>query len=596
LIGDVASYTLVAVAKDAPSIDKAMESLLTENERVKRFGFTQSELDRAKKALLSNIETRYNEREKTNSRAFVGEYVNQFLKGSIATSIETEFKLHQELVPSIKLDEINALIKEWLKPTDRAVVIQAPEKDADKLKPADVYAGMLNTDFSKGLKAYEDKVAKGGMMPNKPVPGKIIGEKKIAELGVTEWTLSNGAKVVFKPTDFKNDEIQFSAISRGGSSLTPDADFITADNASQLVLVGGIGEMSYMEMQKEMTGKQVQVFPSIRNYSEGIGGSSTPKDFETAMQLLHLYFTAPRKDENMFNVIKMQINAIMANKNNNPQAVFSDTLEYVLGSYHPRTKPFEAAMASQMNLDKAMEIYKARFANAGDFLFTFVGNINPDQFRGYVETYIASLPSNGQKEEWKDLGIRYPKGYLEKKVFKGKEQKASVQLIYTGDAQYSDEESMQLDQTVKALNIKLREILREEKGGTYGTGASVDMRRVPVGSYKITIGWTCAPDKVEELVKAALNEIEKIKQNGATKDDVEKVIAEDTRGLENRVRENDYWLSNLEDKFYFGEDPTLILKDKETLKKLTPARTKELANKYFNNGNMIKALLLPENK
>ena len=194
------------------------------------------------------------------------------------------------------------------------------------------------------------------------------------------------------------------------------------------------------------------------------------------------------------------------------------------------------------------------------------------------------------------MGIRYPKGYLEKKVFKGKEQKASVQLIYTGDAQYSDEESMQLDQTVKALNIKLREILREEKGGTYGTGASVDMRRVPVGSYKITIGWTCAPDKVEELVKAALNEIEKIKQNGATKDDVEKVIAEDTRGLENRVRENDYWLSNLEDKFYFGEDPTLILKDKETLKKLTSARTKELANKYFNNGNMIKALLLPENK
>ena len=596
LIGDVASYTLVAVAKDAPSIDKALEALLTENERVKQFGFNQSELDRAKKALLSNVETRFNERDKTNSRAFVGEYVNQFLKGSIATSVETEFKLHQELVPAIKLEEVNALIKEWLKPTDRAIVVQAPEKDADKLKTADVYAGMLNTDFSKGLKAYEDKVAKGGMMPNKPSAGKIVGERKIAELGVTEWTLSNGAKVVFKPTDFKNDEIQFSAISRGGSSLTPDADFITADNASQLVLVGGIGEMSYMEMQKEMTGKQVQVFPSIRNYSEGIGGSSTPKDFETAMQLLHLYFTAPRKDENMFNVIKMQINAIMANKNNNPQAVFSDTLEYVLGNYHPRTKPFEASMASQMNLDKAMEIYKARFANASDFLFTFVGNINPEQFRGYVETYIASLPANGQKEEWKDLGIRYPKGYLEKKVYKGKEQKASVQLIYTGDAQYSDEESMQLDQTVKALNIKLREILREEKGGTYGTGASVDMRRVPAGSYKITIGWTCAPDKVEELVKAALNEIEKIKQNGATKDDVEKVIAEDTRGLENRVRENDYWLSNLEDKFYFGEDPTLILKDKDILKKLTPARTKELANKYFNSNNMIKALLLPENK
>lgn len=595
LIGGLNSFNLLAVSKDGASLQKSLGALLTENERIKRFGFNQSELDRAKKSMLSSIENRYNERNKTNSKAYVNEYVNLFLKGGVSTSVETDFELHKQLLPQIKLEEVNALIKKWIKETDRAVVIMAPEKEKANLPSSAVFAASLNNKLGD-LKPYEDKVAKGGLMPVAPVAGKVVKETTIPELNVTEWTLSNGAKVVVKPTDFKNDEIQISAISQGGKSLMTNEDYVNGDNADQIIQMGGIGNLGIMELQKEMTGKQAFVSPSIRNYSEGFSGSSTPKDLETAMQLLHLYFTQPRKDETMFNVLKTQANTILANKNNNPQAVFADTLQYLMGNYHPRSKPFEIAMIQQLNLDKAIALYKERFAGADDFIFTFVGNVKLDVLKAFVEKYIASLPATGQKENWKDVGMRYPTGNFEKKVYKGKEAKASVRLVYTGEASYTEEESVQLSQLGKALNIKLRENLREEKGGTYGTGVTTELSRIPYQSYSIEISWTCDPAKVDELVAAAMSEIKKIKENGSTPEDVQKVIAEDTRAMEVQLRENGYWIYNLEDKYRNNEDPRLILKDMENIKKINVAKTKEMANKYFNEKNMIKAILLPEQK
>lgn len=595
LLGGLSSFTLLAVAKDGASLQKSLDALLAESERIKRFGFNQSELERAKKSILSSIENRYNERNKTNSKAYTNEYVSLFLKGGVSTSIETDFELYKSLLPQIKLDEVNTLIKKWIKETDRAVVVMAPEKEKANLPSSAVFAASLNKPIGD-LKPYEDKVAKGGLMPVAPTAGKVVKETTIAELSVTEWTLSNGAKVIVKPTDFKNDEIQISAISPGGKSLITDADYITGDNADQIIQLGGIGNLGIMELQKEMTGKQASVSPSIRNYSEGFGGSSTPKDLETAMQLLHLYFTQPRKDETMFNVLKNQANTILANKNTNPQAVFADTMQYLMGNYHPRSKPFEISMIQQLNLDKAIAIYKERFAGADDFIFTFVGNIKLDVLKALVEKYIASLPATGKKETWKDVGLRYPTGIIEKKVYKGKEAKATVRLVYTGEATYSEEEATQLSQLGKALNIKLRENLREEKGGTYGTGVSTELSRIPYQSYSIDISWTCDPSKVNELIEAAVSEIKKIKENGSTQEDIQKVIAEDTRAMEVQLRENGYWIYNLEDRYRNNEDPRLILKDMETIKKINVAKTKEMANKYFNEKNMIKAILLPEQK
>ncbi|MDB5247021.1 MAG: peptidase [Segetibacter sp.] len=594
-IGDKDALTLVAVAKDGKGIPNATEALLQENERVRQNGFTQGELDRAKAASLSGMENAYSERSKTNSGQLVEELIRNFLTGEPIPGIAKEYELYQQYIPGIQLSEVNSLITQWLKPQDRAIVVTAPESEKANLVTEAQMLALVNKQQGS-LTAYEDKVMKGDLLAKQPVAGKITAEKKIAELGVTELTLSNGAKVVLKPTDFKNNQILISAISKGGSSLYSDSDYLSAANAVSVALYGGVGNYDIMSLQKELQAKQVSVSPSIGQYTEGIGGSSTPKDLETAFQLLHGYFTEPRRDSSMFEVLKQQLTASLINKGKDPSSVFSDSVSYIMANYNPRRRPLTVDRLNEIKLDKAFSIYQDRFSDAGDFIFTFVGNFNIDSIKPNIEKYIASLPSAGRKESWKDVGIRYPTGVVNKEIRKGRESKSSVRISFTGTTEYSDLEATQLDQAAKVLEIRLREILREDQGGVYGVGVNANINREPINSYSVTISFGCAPENVDKLTGLIMEEIKNMKANGGNQTNVEKVIAEDTRGLETSVKENDYWLYNLQDKYYFNEDPKIILEDASMVKKLTVARTKELANKYFNPDNMVKLVLMPETK
>jgi zinc protease len=434
------------------------------------------------------------------------------------------------------------------------------------------------------------------LLAKEPVAGKIVDEKKLNELGVTELTLSNGAKVVLKPTTFKNNQILISAISKGGVSLYSDEDYLSATNATTVALYGGVGNYDIMSLQKELQAKQVSLSPSIGQYTEGLSGSSTPKDLETAFQLLYGYFTQPRKDSSMFEVYKQQLTASLANKGKDPSSVFGDSVSYIMGGYHPRRKPLTLDRIDEIKLDKAFSIYQDRFSDAGDFIFTFVGNFNVDSLKPHIEKYIASLPSAGRKENWKDVGIRFPSGVVNKQIVKGKDNKSTVRMSFTGTTNYSDLEATQLDQVANVLQIRLREILREDQGGVYGVGVSANINREPINSYSITISFGCAPENVEKLTNLVMDEIKNMKANGGTQNNIEKVIAEDTRGMELQVKENNYWLYNLQDKYYFNEDPKIILEDQAMVKKLTVERTKEIADKYFNTENMAKLVLMPESK
>ncbi|HEX8460466.1 MAG TPA: insulinase family protein, partial [Segetibacter sp.] len=595
LIGDKDALTLVAIAKDGKAVAPATEALLQENERVRQNGFTETELERAKANMLSGMENMYNERDKTKSGELIEELIRNFLSKEPIPGIEKEYQMYQQFVPGIKLQEVNKLIAQWIKPTDRTIIVTAPETEKNNLISQAEMLALLNKQQGT-LKAYEDKVTKGALLAKQPVAGKITAEKKIAELGVTELTLSNGVRVVLKPTNFKNNEILISAISKGGISLYSDSDYLSASNATSTALYGGVGNYDIMSLQKELSGKQVSVSPSIGQYSEGIYGSSTPKDIATAFQLIYGYFTEPRKDTAMFEVMKQQLTASLANKGNDPSSVFSDSVSYIMSNYHPRRRPLTLDRIGEISLDKSFSIYQDRYADAGDFTFTFVGNFNVDSLRPYLETYIASLPSTGRKETWKDVGIRYPKGVITKEIKKGKESKSSVRLTYTGTTEYSDVEATQLDQTAKVLEIRLREILREDQGGVYGVGVGANISREPANSYSVTISFGCAPENVDKLVNLVLAEVKNMKENGGSQINVEKVIAEDTRGMETSVKENNYWLYNLQDKYYYNEDPKIILQDAEMVKKITVSRTKELANKYFDEKNMVRLVLMPENK
>lgn len=592
-IGDKDALQLFAVAKNGQSVAKSTEVLLTENERVRKFGFTETELDRAKKNLLSNMENAYNERNKTRSAELVEELIRNYLNGEPIPGIEFEYGLYQKFLGGIKLDEVNSLIKQWIKPTDRDVVVLSPEADKANLISEKDMLALLNKPVGN-VTAYEDKVSNSPLLTQQPTPGTIKSEKKYDAIGTTVLTLSNGARVILKPTDFKNDEVTISAISPGGSSLYPESDNLSATFAATIVNYGGIGTLDIQGLQKLLAGKQVNVSPGITMYSEGFTGNSTPKDLETAFQLIYGYFTEPRKDSSIFQVLQQQLTVSLTNKGKDPASVFSDSVQYIMSNYHPRRKPLTVDRLSELSLDKAYNIYKDRFADADDFIFTFVGNFSMDTIKPLIEKYIASLPTAGRQENWKDLGIRYPQGVVTKTIKKGQENKSTVRLSFTGMTTYSDLEETQLNQLCEALDIKLREVLREDQGGVYGVGVRGGINREPVNSYGITISFSCATENVDKLIGLTMDEIRNLKQNGAPQINVEKVTAEDTRGLETSVKENSYWRYNLEQKIYHNEDPVTILQDSELVKKLTVDKTKELANKYFDENNMAKLVLVPE--
>ncbi|MCK9403542.1 MAG: insulinase family protein [Chitinophagaceae bacterium] len=594
-IGDKDAFTLLAVAKKGKDITASIQTLLTENERVKQYGFVQTELDRAVKNTFSRIENSYHERDKTKSAELVQELIEHYLKGEAIPGIEYEYSLYQKLLPTIALTEVNSLIKFWTKATDRSIVITAPETEKKNLPSKAVVLAQLNKPLGK-LKKYTDKVSNGPLLPVTPVAGKVVSEKKYDAIGTTEWILSNGARVVLKPTDFKNDDIQFSCISWGGSSLYNDSDYINAANAAIVASVGGMGNLDMQALQKALTGKNCYVAPSLSATMQGMNGNSNIKDLETAFQLLHGSFVAPRKDANMFNVILQQFTAQMENKDKDPRSVFADSVSYIMGNYHPRRRPFTTADLKRLNLDRAFDIYKERFKNAGQFLFTFVGNFKTDSIKPLVETYIASLPGTTQKDTYKDVGIRYPIGQINKIIYKGKENKAGVRLYFTGNTTYDETANRQLGQLCKALGIKLRELLREDAGGVYGVGVSGGITREPFCNYSIGIQFGCAPENVNKLVAMIMEEIKNTKANGVAQVNVDKVIAEQTRSLENEVKENSYWRYQVEQQFFRNEDPLSILDASKKIQKFTVERSKVIATQFFDEQNVVRLVLLPEEK
>ncbi len=595
-IGDKDAFSLVAVAKTGKDINASIQTLLTENERVKQYGFVQTELDRAVKNILSRIENMYNERDKTKSAELIQELITNYLKGDGIPGIAYEYNLYRKFLPLITLQEVNNLITKWIKPTDRSVVITVPETEKKNLPAQSAVLAQLNKPLGT-LKKYIDKVSKGPLLPIDPVAGKVISEKKYEAIGTTEWLLSNGARVILKPTNFKNDDIQFSAISWGGTSLYEDSDYINASNAATVASIGGMGTLDVQSLQKALTGKNCYVAASIAAYMQGMSGFSNKKDLATAFELLHGSFVAVRKDADMFNVLQQQIKAQLDNKDKDPGSVFSDSVSYIMGNYHVRRKPFGIHDLKKMDINRSIAIYKERFANAGQFLFTFVGNFSIDSIKPLIEKYVASLPGTNQKDNWKDVGIRYPNGKINKVIKKGKENKASVRLFFTGtNNSYNELDDIQVSQLCKTLAIKLREVLREDAGGVYGVGVNGGINREPVANYSIGIQFGCAPENVDKLIGLVMEEIKNTKTNGIAQVNIDKVIAEQTRALENDVKENSYWRYQLEQQFFRKSDPLKILDAPGKIKLLTVDRTKTLANQYFNDTNMVRLVLMPEGK
>jgi zinc protease len=596
-LGDQDTYQGIALAKSAEGVEKAMKTLVEENERIRKFGFTATELERAKKNYLAGLEKQLKEKDKTKSVAYVNNLVNNYLKQNAYTSIEFRNDYAQKNLETISLAEVNALANVWMTKQNRVVMVIAPEKDKDKLPKESQFAEWLDN-AGKDVTPYIDNAANKPLLAKLPTAGKVSNEKKIADIGVTEWTLSNGAKVVLKPTDFKNDQILITAQSAGGTSLYGDADYDNADISNALVAESGIGEFSSTQLKKMMAGKVVGINPYIGETEEGFNGSCSPKDLETELQLLYGYFTTPRKDADILKSFMNSNREYLKNDESTltPEKVFNDTIQTVLSNYAFRRNPMTVARWDKINIDKAYMAYSERFADASDFTFFLVGNFDTEKIKPLIEQYIGGLPSANKKESYKNLGIHEAKGSFTKTLYKGLEDKASVQLHFSGEFSYSPEAKTQFDALVEALDIKLIEKLREEESGVYSPSVGGTISRIPENRFSIDIEFGCAPKNAEKLIGVTMSEIEKLKTSGATPTDIEKYKAETIRSMEVKVKENGFWLNYLADAYKNNETPKEVINLKKgLLDKVTPDGTKAIANRVFGD-NLIRFVLLPEKK
>lgn len=591
-IGNINAYSLQVVCKPDGMKD-ALDALYTEVYRCYKHGFTQSELDRAKNEYLTNLEKIYKEKDKTESIMYAEEYMRNFIDDEFIPGIDYEYGLSSKLINEINLAEVNNLSKEYITSENLVIAISGSEKDKDKLPSESEVLQLIDDISKKDIPAYIDQASNKPLFNKNLKEGKIIKQEEINELGITKLVLSNGVQVYLKQTDFQNDEILFTAFSPGGNSLVEDKDYLSAIYAETIIDYSGIADFSVDELIKLLSGKNVDVNPSINNLYEGISGRSTIKDSETMFQLLHLYFTDPRKDRKAFESLMTKFIDRIRNDSLNPEKSFRDTLNVILSQYNFRSKPITEEMLKQVELDKAYEFYKDRFADASDFTFIFIGNFEIEKLKPMINKYIATLPSKNRKENWKDLGIRLPKGKIEKKIIKGSHDRAHVRLVFSGDFEWKYENRYKLNSLVDILRNKILDIVREEKSGIYSPGVFSNVVKYPIPEYQIHIDFVCEPKRVDELIQT-VNEIVSDMKKNISDEDIKKVIEAQKIQYEKNLKENNYWLGYLYSTLSNNDNILNTLHYLEMVNSLSKEDIISAAKNYFKE-NYIRLVLYPEN-
>lgn len=572
----------------------SLRTLLTELQRVAQNGFSQTELDRAKSDLLAQMEAAYNERDKTPNQNHAGELTRNFLEHEASPGIAGEFALYKEILPKITLTDVTGIATAGITNPHRIIAISVPEGNG-YLKPteAEVLAVVREVEKSS-VAAYVDDAPLKPLMSSTPTPGTIVSKVNLSEVGAEQWNLSNGAKVIVKKTEFKNDEILFSAWAYGGESLGDDRDHTTLSNAPGLIDAGGLSDFNTTMLGKMLQGKNLSLSPGASMETFDFSGSTTPKDLHTFFEVLHLSFVSPRYDPDAIASAKSRAAAGLANRATNPEAVFFDTLTYVMSNGHPRAKPTTVADVENIDGPKAYEFVKKSLANAGAYTFYFVGNFSKDTLENYVKTYIASLPSTQEKPMWRDVGMRSATGKIEKTVYKGLEAKSTVLMMYSGPFKYNADERYNLIALTEVMSIRLREQLREEKSGVYFVQVSPNMEKIPREEYGISIYFSCAPDRVDELVAAVRKEVDYLQNNLVDASYIQKIKEIQSKEREVNRKTNQFWLSSMKNIQVNDEPFTVIARRDELIKALTPEQVRDAAKRYLATNNVALFVLKPE--
>ena len=585
------AWTSTVVPKDIEGIDEAMTAIVAENKRMQQYGFTASEYERAKADILKSIESAYNERNNTENEKHVNACLDHFLSNEPMMDIETEYMFYQQIIPNIPLEAINATASQLITENNLVITLSAPQKEGETLPTEEELLAMYNNAFAMEVEPYVEEVFDGPIVAELPEPGKIKKEKTDKTFETTEWTLSNGMKVIYKQTTFKDDEIRMSAYSEGGLTALPQDDPYTLQVLGDIITLGGVGEFSAIDLPKVLAGKKVSVSPYISTYSEGMSGSCSPKNLETMMQLVYLYFTAPRPDQEAFESNMQRTKAMVKNMELNPMITLSDTLNKVLYNNHPLTLRMKAEDYDKVDYAKAMEMYKDRFADPNNFTFTFVGNIDVETFKPLVEQYLASLKKNKRKEDWKNIGLGLTKDDYKTHYRKEmQDPKTSVYMIYAGDMKYNLYNDTYMDVLSDVLDIVYTKSIREEQGGTYGVDVMGQINNRPKDNFMFYIVFDTNDEVYATLIDIAKDGLKDIAENGPRQEDLSKVLENKLKKRVEDLQENGFWTSAINS--LERDDVDFVTEYENIINGITVESLADFAKQII-NGNLKEVVQLP---
>jgi len=583
------AFSTYAVAKEG-TVNAALSVVSNETERVRKFGFTPTEYERAKANFLNYMENEFKNREKQKNDYYVNKYIDSFLEETPIPGIDTEYQLYQQIAKAIPVEQINKFAAEIIGEKNVVIAINGPKKDGLTYPTKEEAVSIFNKARTENVTAYVDKVSNEPLIASLPKPGKITKEEAGTKFGETIWTLSNGAKVFVKKTDFKEDEIIFTATSKGGNSLIDDKDAINIKAINSVISLGGLANFSATDLPKMLAGKKAGAYASIGTKTESLNGYCAPKDLEAMMQLLYLTVTAPRMDNEAFQSYVSRTKSMLINREAEPMTAFSDSITAAVYGKSPRAQRMKADMVDKVDYNRIMEIYKQRFANMGDFTFTFVGNFDVNTLKPMVEQYIASLPGNAKKEDFRDVKM-YPRKGEYKNIFEKemKTPKASVFNLYTGKIDFTIDNKIMMSMLDQIMDIVYTKTIREEEGGTYGVSTNGSIDNYPYGNFSFNIYFDTDPKLIDKLLAKIKQGLDEIAAQGPSEENLNKVKEYMLKSYTEAQRSNRHWMNAIDNYYTWNIDGQNGYDAK--IKAITTADIKNFAAKLFTQKNMVDVIM-----
>ena len=587
------AFTIAAIAKEG-EIDSTMTALVREMERARQFGFTVSEYERAKINILKQYESAFNERDKQKNSSYTKEYVNHFTEGGYIPGIETEYTLINQIAPNITVEQVNQYLSQVIGEKNIVLALSGPEKEGVVYPTESELLEMFNKARSQKVEPYKEEVNNDPLIPELPAPGKIVKEEHDGLFDATVLTLSNGVRVVLKPTEYKKDEIQMTATSPGGSFMVGIDDAKNMKVFNSVIGLGGLGNFSAIDLSKKLAGKKVSCSASLGVDNESLNGYASPNDVKTLFELIYLAMTSPRTDNDAYASFENRMKAQLENAKLDPSTALNDTISKVVYNNHPRAVSLEAEDFDKISYQRILDIYKERYGDASDFTFTFVGNLNVDSIRPYIEQYLATLPANGRVDKPSpDALPKIMKGKLENHFSREMQTpKSSVFQLYSGNSEYNLKNLLTASLLSQILDLVYTETIREAEGGSYGVYAGVSLSDFPKGQTTLQVFFDTDPEKWENMVRIVDEEIQRIATEGPKSEHLTKSRDNMLKRHNERLQENSYWLNVIDSYYFRGMDA--YTNYKETLESITADDIKKFMSDFISQGNCVEVVMGPK--